>query len=263
MMIMVSSILERRASDHPASRHRVTSNEQDPELPCSTPSPAELARRQSALAGLGPIRLAQIEARAPGMAERHAAAALQAVEQPRSSRSRLGIALRLVDEFDQAVAPVAACRRSCTHCCHIRVEMTQLEAERLGSAIGRAPNTRQRYMPAEEGAFGYDTPCPFLAEGECNIYEHRPFACRKHHSLDVDALFCRLDLPPEFAESVPRVSPNMALLAYAAAVTPSMGVADIRDWFPGSRELAHGPVGRIASARQTLEALVTERWSVE
>ena len=66
------------------------------------PSPAELARRQSALAGLNPIRLAQIEARAPGMSERHTAAAFQAVEQPRSNRSRLGVALRLVEEFDQA-----------------------------------------------------------------------------------------------------------------------------------------------------------------
>ena len=172
------------------------------------------------------------------------------------------IGIRLVDEFARVVEPLAACRRSCAHCCHIRVEMTQLEAERLGSAIGRAPNTRQRYMPAEEGAYGYDTPCPFLAEGECSVYEHRPFACRKHHSVDADDLFCRLDLPPEFAASVPRVQPNAALLAYAAAVTPSMGVADIRDWFPGPRELARGPVGRIASARQALEALMTERRSV-
>ena len=38
-----------------------------------------------------------------------------------------------------------------------------------------------------------------------------------------------------------------------------MGVADIRDWFPGPRELAHGPVGRIASARQTLEALQAKK----
>ena len=47
----------------------------------------------------------------------------------------------------------------------------------------------------------------------------------------------------------------MALLPYAAAVTPSMGVADIRDWFPGSRELARRPVGHIASAWETLQAL--------
>ena len=136
--------------------------------------------------------------------------------------------------------------------------MTQLEAERLGSAIGRAPKTRQRYMPAEEGAFGYDTPCPFLIEGECSVYEHRPFACRKHHSLDVDALFCRLDLPAEFAASVPRMQPNFAFLVWGSAISPSMGVADIRDWFAGPRELARGPVGRIASARQTLEALLAK-----
>ena len=229
------------------------------------PLPAEetLRSRQQALTGLGPVRLAQMEALAPDLEQRQTDAALRAVHEPRSSRSRLGVALRLVDEFARVVEPLAACRRGCAHCCHIRVEMTQLEAERLGSAIGRAPNTRQRYMPAEEGAYGYDTPCPFLVESDCSIYEHRPFACRKHHSLDVDALFCQLDMPPEFAASVPRVSPNMALLAYAAAVMPSMGMADIRDWFPGPRELARGPVGRITSARQVLEGLMTERRSVE
>ena len=238
---------------------------------CASPSgdglpalPAEetLRSRQQALAGLGPVRLAQMEALAPDLEQRQTDAALRAVHEPRSNRSRLGVALRLVDEFARVVEPLAACRRGCAHCCHIRVEMTQLEAERLGSAIGRAPKTRQRYMPAEEGAFGYDTPCPFLIEGECSVYEHRPFACRKHHSLDVDAL---LPARPaaEFAASVPRVSPNMALLAYAAAITPSMGMADIRDWFPGPRELALGPVGRITSARQVLEALETERWGVE
>ena len=218
------------------------------------PPVAELARRRAALAGLGEARLAQLGALAPGLPEQQAETATQVVGQNRSNRSRLGVAIRLVDAFDQAIQPLAACRRGCTHCCHIRVEMTALEAERLGEAIGRRPNTRHRYMPAEEGAYGYDTPCPFLAGGECSIYAHRPFACRKHHSLDVDAMFCRLDVPAEFAESVPQIRPNAALLVWGSAVAPSMGVADIRDWFPGDRELARGPVGRIASARDLIDA---------
>ena len=222
------------------------------------PSAAELATRQAALPGLAPLRFGQLEALAPGFEERQAETAMQAVQQPRSNRSRLAVALQLVDEFDRAIAPLAACRRGCAHCCHIRVEMTQLEAERLGAALGVSPNTRHRYLPMDEAGYGYDTPCSFLKDGECSIHEHRPFACRKHHNLDADALFCRLDLPPEYAASVLRLQPNMALLVWGSTITPSMGVADIRDFFPGPRELARGPVGRIASAREILEAAGAE-----
>jgi len=231
-----------------------------PGLPSREPLPPEetLRRRQQALAGLGPRRLAQLEALAPGLEQRQADAALRAVHEPRSNRSRLGVALQLVDAFARAVEPLAACRRGCAHCCHIRVEMTELEAERLGQAIGRQPNTRHRYLPAQASAYGYDTPCPFLVDSECSIYEHRPFACRKHHSVDVNELFCRLDVPAAFAASVPQVRPTAALLVWGSAVTASMGVADIRDWFPGERELARGPVGRIASAQELADAAEAE-----
>ena len=219
------------------------------------PDIAELAERQAAARAAGPSHLDRFEAIAPGLQKRQERVAMQALRENRSSRSRLGLALQIVDEFGQALRPLAACRRGCAHCCHIRVEMTELEAERLGAAVGRTPNRRQLYMLVEDDAYGYETPCPFLAEGECSIYEHRPFACRKHHSLDVDALFCRLDMPAEFASSVPRIQPYPALLVWGSAITASMGVADIRDWFPGPREFARGPVGRIASARQALKAL--------
>jgi hypothetical protein len=52
---------------------------------------------------------------------------------------------------------------------------------------------------------------------------------------------------------VPRLQPNLALLAYGVAISPSMGVADIRDWFPGPRELAQGPVGTIRKAGEAVE----------
>jgi hypothetical protein len=232
-------------------------------LPCA-PLPVEglpplppqetLRRRRQALAELGPRRLAQLEALAPDLEQRQTDAARQAIEQPRSNRSRLGVALKLVDEFAHAVEPLAACRRGCAHCCCIRVEMTELEAERLGAAIGRTPNKRLRYLPAQAEAYGYATPCPFPAGGECSIYEHRPFACRKHHSVDIDDLFCHLDVPAEFAASVPQVNPNLALVVWGSAISSSMGVTDLRDWFPGERELARGPVGRIGTARELLDA---------
>jgi hypothetical protein len=213
-----------------------------------------MAVRRTAVAAFGASRAAEIDGRCTAALAHHPGLAAQAASPGRTSRQRLAIALRLVDEFGAVVAPLAACRQGCSHCCHIRVELTQLEAERLGRAIGRKPNTKLRYLPYEDSVFGYDRPCPFLVDRECSIHAHRPFACRKHHSLDADELFCRLDVPPAFSDCVPRVQPNLALLAYGTAMSPSMGLADIRDWFPGPRELARGPIGRIRTVRQALDA---------
>ena len=221
------------------------------------PPVEELAARRAAGAALGAERAARVEQRCAEALPHHAALAARAAAPGQPSRQRLAVALRIVDELGKVLQPVAACRKGCDHCCHIRVDMTQLEAERLGQAIGRKPNTRLRYMPHEEEAlpesFGYHTPCPFLAHGECSIYEHRPFGCRRHHSLDVDELFCRLDMPAAFSDCVPRLQPNLALLAYGVAMSASMGVADIRDWFPGPRELAQGSVGTIRKAEEAVE----------
>jgi hypothetical protein len=122
------------------------------------PSTAEMAERQAALVDLGPLRLDQIETLSPGLHARQMETAEQALQPNRSNRSCLGFAIRLVDEFDQAVQSLVACRRGFAHCCHIRVEMTALEAQQLGDAIGRKPNTRHRYMPAEEGALNLEPP---------------------------------------------------------------------------------------------------------
>ena len=58
------------------------------------PPDETLRSRQQALAGLGPVRLAQMEALAPDLEQRQTDAALRAVNEPRSNRSRLGVALR-------------------------------------------------------------------------------------------------------------------------------------------------------------------------
>ena len=132
--------------------------------------------------------------------------------------------------------------------------MTEVEAGRLGAATGRTPNRRLRYLPLEARAYGYDMPCPFLGGDECRIYGHRPLACRKDHHVDADDLFCRLDLAGEFVSSAPQLNPNLAVVVWGSAIAPSMGVADIRDRFPGERELERGPVGRIGTAHELLGA---------
>lgn len=91
-------------------------------------------------------------------------------------------------------AMVASCARGCSHCCHLPVASTSLEAIAAVSAfvrdrgaaellarwsrMDRAPNDSAAYFDAQ-------IPCVFLDDsGDCAVYEVRPAPCRVHVSLD-------------------------------------------------------------------------------
>lgn len=85
-----------------------------------------------------------------------------------------------------------SCKKGCSACCHMEVEVTTYEAQILkqvvdgGYAIDRtrlqAQSQRQLQDPAwREGMRNAHNPCVFLdGEGSCGIYEHRPVMCRRH-----------------------------------------------------------------------------------
>ncbi len=106
------------------------------------------------------------------------------------------------------------CRKGCDTCCHFLVGLTPPEAAWLDRWIRQLPDRLQRVLrqrlddaasairalPAKHlGRAGTiqipvpdllklcrelpPTPCPFLHEGLCSIYLHRPLACREHVSL--------------------------------------------------------------------------------
>lgn len=160
-----------------------------------------------------------------------------------------------------AVTPLAACRAGCSHCCNIGVTVNSAEAEVIGKAIGRKPAKphKDRLLLKEDILEGSNpreqrerfdkikrwqrdvyigTPCTFLKEGRCSIYAHRPLICRMHFNLDRDELLCRL--VPGHSIRVPYADFTVEHNYYAAAFGDSVGVADIRDWFPPlpSRQVA-------------------------
>ena len=85
-------------------------------------------------------------------------------------------------------------------------------------------------MPGESRRY-LDTPCPFLVQDSCSVYEARPFACRAHFSFDTSAYWCQ----PEraFDEDMPMMEMGGAKKAYTniAVSSPLGGLADIRDFF--------------------------------
>jgi hypothetical protein len=142
----------------------------------------------------------------------------------------------LIDEMNSFNGENVACRRGCAHCCHIPVAMTPTEAEMLGSAIGRQPkgNVAAVRDPGyyDSLPYGYHTPCPFLKNRECSIYEHRPLACRKLVNADIDDLLCRLIEPQPPIPFLDRTIFDLASAAIGASRLSLPESADIRAYFP-------------------------------
>jgi len=108
-------------------------------------------------------------------------------------------AQQAVDRVIGAVANRGAhidCKAGCSHCCSARVEAIAPEIFQIARELELRPAAEltetvdrlQAHIAApgqENAAWGHRKSCPFLARNLCSIYEVRPAACRKAHSLDV------------------------------------------------------------------------------
>lgn len=179
-------------------------------------------------------------------ADASAARLLEVAQRASTASSRVLWLHRAADAWAKPLAALSACRPGCSHCCHIPVAMTDVEARLLGERIGRKP-AKVAGAPGVEATLadaaqpwqlpgtpapsaGYSDPCPFLALGRCSIYEHRPLACRAQLNMDVDAYLCGLR-DDGVAVSVPYAD-AVALKAAYCLVQPAAKWADIRAFFP-------------------------------
>jgi Fe-S-cluster containining protein len=127
-----------------------------------------------------------------------------------------------------------ACRRGCSYCCHLRVEirphdafvlahhiLTKFTTEQRTAAIVRIGQTLERtesLTPEQHIRAGI--PCALLQEGVCSAYEARPATCRKYHSVSVDT--CRdafndtsAPLTGDIEDEQVRLAGNAVALGYA------------------------------------------------
>jgi hypothetical protein len=94
----------------------------------------------------------------------------------------------------QDPGPSIACRRGCSYCCRINVDVGWVEAAVIAAEVMAELPELEPVLRAEAQARAGKEPaeifgraCVFLAGGECMIYEHRPMICRGYSSLDVGA----------------------------------------------------------------------------
>jgi Fe-S-cluster containining protein len=147
-----------------------------------------------------------------------------------SAKAKLGKLYLFLSEVGRVAEPFVACRKGCSACCRMDVSITTFEAERLALVSGRRLKRPRAPTPGETRRH-LGTPCPFLVNDSCSVYEARPFACRAHFSFDTSAYWCQ----PEraFDEDMPMMEMGGAKKAYTkiAVSSPLGGLADIRDFF--------------------------------
>lgn len=159
-------------------------------------------------------------------------AAMEIAKLPLSQRIRYNKLVKLVDQASEDILPFTACRKGCSHCCHIAALISDVEAKRIGEAIGRKP-VKTGAFPADVPALQdkyFGVPCTFLKGGRCSIYEVRPLACRLHFSMADDSFFCSTAIAPQNS-LVPALNLQGVDKALFVVTFGSMH-ADIRDFFP-------------------------------
>jgi uncharacterized protein len=168
--------------------------------------------------------------------ERLIAEAVALVEAPGPLDTRARRVLEITDDLAAKVAPKAACRRRCSHCCHQSTVISEWEAARIARYTGRTAAvipkiTREMIGPMRTRYTG--VPCVFLKRGECSIYPVRPLACRVHFNMGDDPSVCDIAAHP--GGKVPYF--NFAQLKFAHGVLffkAGCTFADVRDYFPAA-----------------------------
>lgn len=138
----------------------------------------------------------------------------------------------MIKEIATTLAPFTPCKKGCSACCHMAVTVTSREAEIISKTYG-IPKAKvvptlnqeeliQRYMACK---------CPFLVANVCQIYEHRPSACRGFFNLSGFPELCDVIKYP--GSDVPSVNLQVfwLLTSVVAFMSGDFG-ADIRDYFP-------------------------------
>ncbi len=144
----------------------------------------------------------------------------------------------IVGEIAFEARPYAPCHKGCAHCCHIPVELDTVEAAQIGRAIGVKPSAPKHYKKESRGLYQSrkqyktGTPCVFLANNECSIYEQRPLVCRQQISLADTSAPC----DTRTLATVPYLNARGIVKNWFAYLyfekRADLRLADIREFFP-------------------------------
>src|SRR5262245_35503517 len=72
------------------------------------------------------------------------------------------------------------CGSGCSHCCHVRLSITGVEARAIRDELATWPADRKQTLAANVASARTDHCAALDASGRCLIYSVRPIVCRSH-----------------------------------------------------------------------------------
>lgn len=72
------------------------------------------------------------------------------------------------------------CGSGCSHCCHVRLSITEVEAQAIRDEIATWPAERKATLTENVQRAKADRCAALDANGRCLVYEVRPIVCRSH-----------------------------------------------------------------------------------
>lgn len=73
-----------------------------------------------------------------------------------------------------------ACNSGCSHCCHVRLTITAVEADAIQRLVDAMPPAAAAALSANAAAAAPDRCAALDTNGRCLIYAARPIVCRSH-----------------------------------------------------------------------------------
>lgn len=146
----------------------------------------------------------------------------------------------MVDESIRVHHVAVACRRGCSHCCHMQVEVLPPEAFALAGWLKRhldpaalqalqarlQANAAQTRELGDAGRKQANIPCALLgSDGACTAYEARPAQCRRFHSMRLATCEASFAAPHDDAIE----SPAHPLVVHNVQVVVTVAQHGLRD----------------------------------
>lgn len=91
-----------------------------------------------------------------------------------------------MDVLYKHVNKYTPCKEDCSYCCYYYVAISDIEIQFI-EKNNKKVKRKKRFNTDSRGV---GTPCLFLKNGGCSIYESRPYVCRRHVMLTPDNSFC-------------------------------------------------------------------------
>jgi hypothetical protein len=192
---------------------------------------------------------AQVRSSIAGVADRAAAAIGQSADGWRA----VEFVVSLHSSIDTVMTALSAgdskpdCKPGCAFCCGARVEVSDPEALHIARHLMGLPAARQQTLfsaltaqsKRRSGASPFERiTCAFLAQDLCSIYEHRPAACRKAHSLSLKAC----------SDNEPHVPQNLSAAVNCEVLIAGTNEGYLSSGLPASRhELSAAVLAAVTS----------------